>query len=277
MSVPAGRRVLAIIPDLFFATKVSATARVSGVELELVTRERAAARIAETPPALAIIDLHAQDAVALVSALKAAAPLVPVVGFFSHVETTLRRDALAAGADAVLPRSQFVVKLAALLSRGLEALRDTPGPRAMIGARVEDETALIAIARDMKSVAVIGIKDGSDPDAPAYTIPRLLAESGVRVIGVNPKIEQALGQPTLDSLAELSEAPDVVDVFRRVDAIPELTDQLLALPGRLRPAVVWLQSGIRHDASADRLVAAGYRVVQDRCLGVFRTRARHTR
>jgi len=128
MSPPAGRRVLAVVPDLFFASKLAATAKVSGVELELVPPQRAAVRVAEAPPpALVILDLHARDAVALVAALKLAAPRVPVVGFFSHVETALRRDALAAGADAVLPRSQFVVKLAALLSRGLEALNE-PAP-----------------------------------------------------------------------------------------------------------------------------------------------------
>jgi predicted CoA-binding protein len=145
------------------------------------------------------------------------------------------------------------------------------------GALVEDEAALTAIARTMKTVAVVGIKDGRDPDAPAFNIPELLIDSGVRVIGVNPVVKEAFGQPTLGSLAELREAPDLVDVFRRSDAIPELTDQLLALPAELRPAVVWLQSGIRHDESAARLVAAGYRVVQDRCLGVYRRRAERGR
>ena len=128
MNMPPGRRVLAVVPDLFFATKIAATAKVSGVELELVPPQRAAARMAEAPAALAILDLHAKDALDLVKALKLAAPTVPVVGFFSHVEVELRRDALAAGADAVLPRSQFVTKLAALLSRGIEALKEpTPG------------------------------------------------------------------------------------------------------------------------------------------------------
>ena len=142
----------------------------------------------------------------------------------------------------------------------------------MSGQIVEDETTLTAIARDMRTVAVVGIKDDRDPDAPAFSIPRLLAESGVHVIGVNPMVKQAFGAPTLASLAELRVAPDVVDVFRRSDAIPEIAEQLLALPVGLRPAVVWLQSGIRHDASAARLAAAGYRVVQDRCLGVYRRR-----
>ena len=121
------RRVLAVIPDLFFATKVAATAKASGVELELVPPPRAAARTAEASPELVILDLHAPNAVQLLVALKAAAPTVPVVGFYSHVETALRRDALTAGADAALPRSQFVGKLAALLTRGIVALRE-PAP-----------------------------------------------------------------------------------------------------------------------------------------------------
>ena len=147
----------------------------------------------------------------------------------------------------------------------------------MSGALVEDEAALTAIARAMRTVAVVGIKDSDEPDSPAYSVSRVLADSGVRVTGVNPRVKSALGEPTLATLAELGEAPDVVDVFRRSDAIPELTDQLLALPSDRRPGVVWLQSGIRHDESAARLVSAGYRVVQDRCLGVYRRRAERSR
>ncbi len=131
MNMPAGRRVLAVVPDLFFATKIAATAKVAGVELELVPPQRAAERMARAPAVLVILDLQAHDAIALVSALKLAAPKVPVVGFFSHVEVALRTSALAAGADAVLPRSQFVVKLAALLSRGLEALNE-PAPGGLL-------------------------------------------------------------------------------------------------------------------------------------------------
>ena len=145
------------------------------------------------------------------------------------------------------------------------------------GELVTDDSAISAIARDMRTVAVLGIKDGRDPDAPAYTIPVVLVEEGVQVIGVNPMVKEALGQPTLASLAELPSGIDVLDVFRRSDAIPGITDELLALPAEQRPAVVWLQTGIRHDGSAARLAAAGYRVVQDRCLGVYARRARRGR
>ena len=128
MTAPAGRRVLAVVPDLFFATRIAATAKAAGVEFELVPRERAAARAGESRPSLLVLDLHTRDAVTLVTALKAAAPETPLVGFFSHVETELRRDALAAGADAVLPRSQFTVKLAELLTWGLSAIRARKTP-----------------------------------------------------------------------------------------------------------------------------------------------------
>jgi CheY-like chemotaxis protein len=119
--------VLAVIPDLFFATKVAATARARGVELELAPPPQAAEQVRQLQPALVLLDLHAPGAVALVTALKLAAPAVPVVGFYSHVETALRREALEAGLDAALPRSQFVQHLAPLLARGLAALRE-PAP-----------------------------------------------------------------------------------------------------------------------------------------------------
>ena len=122
MSAPAGRLVLAVVPDLFFATRIAATAKAAGVTLELVPRERAATRAGEARATLVLLDLHTRDAVALVAALKVAAPATPVVGFYSHVETALRRDALAAGADAALPRSAFTAKLSELLTWGMAAL-----------------------------------------------------------------------------------------------------------------------------------------------------------
>lgn len=142
---------------------------------------------------------------------------------------------------------------------------------------VEDEAALVAIARDMRTVAVVGIKDGRDPEAPGFTVPEMMKASGLRIIGVNPTIANALGEPTLRSVAELPPGVDVLDVFRRSDAIAALTDEVLALPSERRPPVVWLQTGIRDDASAARLVAAGIRVVQDHCLGVYTRRARFRR
>ena len=144
----------------------------------------------------------------------------------------------------------------------------------MSAGPIEDEATLADIVRSMRTVAVVGIKPESRPDEPAYSVPAQLERLGRVVIGINPTIPMALGRPTLPGVASLSAAVDVLDVFRRIETIPELADQVLALPPELRPRTVWLQSGIRHDAAAERLAAAGMRVVQDRCLGVYAMRYR---
>jgi predicted CoA-binding protein len=142
------------------------------------------------------------------------------------------------------------------------------------GRIAQSEPELEAIVRAMRVIAVVGIKDASRPGEPAFTNPAMLDRMGYTLIGVNPVIREALGRATLASVAELPEGVDVLDVFRRIDAIPALTDEVLALPEPRRPRVVWLQSGIRHDPSAERLAAAGMIVVQDRCLGVEASRYR---
>jgi len=114
--------VIAIVPDLYFATRIAATAKAAGVELELVPPQRATARLATKDVSLVLLELGHRDALGLIAELKRAEPGTPVVGFGAHVEAALLRDARAAGADAVMPRSQFVDKLPALLEHGLAAL-----------------------------------------------------------------------------------------------------------------------------------------------------------
>ena len=134
---------------------------------------------------------------------------------------------------------------------------------------VEREEDLAEIVRGMRTVAVVGIKGDDRPDEPAHSIPAMLAAAGREVTGINPTITAALGRPTLASVDALPAAVDVLDVFRRSDAIPALADALVALPAERRPRTVWLQTGIRHDAAAAAMAAAGMDVVQDRCLGVY--------
>src|SRR5262249_61359129 len=99
------------------------------------------------------------------------------------------------------------------------ASRRAGGLRAVTGVLIEDEAARVAIARALATVAVLGIKDADEPDAASYSVARLLAETGVRVIGINPSVRSALGRATLASLAELRERVDVLDVFRRSDPV----------------------------------------------------------
>jgi predicted CoA-binding protein len=133
------------------------------------------------------------------------------------------------------------------------------------------------LVRAIRVAAVLGMKDGSDPDAAAYRIPQILRERGIHVIPVNPKFETIDGDRCYPTLAAVPEPFDTLDVFRAPKFIAGIAEEILALPPERRPRLVWLQSGIRDDASAKRLAAAGIQVVQDRCLGVdaaqFRPRA----
>jgi predicted CoA-binding protein len=123
-------------------------------------------------------------------------------------------------------------------------------------------------------VAVLGMRDETHADTPAYQIPALLKERGLRVIPINPKLAAALGEPSLKAVGELREAVDILDVFRRPEFVAAHADEILALPVEVRPRVVWLQTGIRDDGAAARLAAEGIRVVQDKCLGVYAARYR---
>lgn len=113
------RRVIAVVPDLFFATRIAATAQATGVTLEQPAIVAAFARCREAPPDLVILELGAGPAtMELARALKsdAATHAVPLIGFYSHVDAATREAALAAGVDQVLPRSAFTARLPALVS-----------------------------------------------------------------------------------------------------------------------------------------------------------------
>lgn len=139
---------------------------------------------------------------------------------------------------------------------------------------IESDDELAEIVRQAKVVAVVGMRDESAPETPAHEIPRMLQARGLRVIPVNPKIQRALGEVAYPDLAAVPDRFDVVDVFRRPEAVDGLADEVLALPAERRPSVFWMQVGIRDDAAAARLAAAGIKVVQDRCLGVYASRFR---
>ena len=136
----------------------------------------------------------------------------------------------------------------------------------------EDE--VLEIARTAKTVAVEGMQDESKMDRPAYQIPAMLQERGMKIYPVNPKIQSSLGEKAYAAIKDVPVKVDILDVFRRPDVIPTLADEILALPQEKRPKVVWLQSGITHPEAEAKLEKAGFKVVSDACLGVIASRVR---
>ena len=113
------------------------------------------------------------------------------------------------------------------------------------------------------TVAVLGIH--TEPDKAAFYVPEYLYDEGYRVIGVNPRFAGTtlFGETVLSRLRDIDVPIDLVDIFRRSDAIGDHLDDILAM--RHRPRVVWMQLGIRNDDVAAKLEAEGIVVVQNRC------------
>ena len=131
-----------------------------------------------------------------------------------------------------------------------------------------DDAALRDLLRRVKSIAVVGIKDGESDDA--FRVPRYLQAQGYRILPVSPKLERVLGERCVPALADLSETPDLVNLFRASAHVPGHAEEILAL--RQRPLGVWMQLGISHPEASGRLAAAGILVVENRCLMVEHAR-----
>jgi PleD family two-component response regulator len=113
--------IIAVVDDMFFASKIRAVAEAVGAEISFQRSQEALIKKArEAKPQLIIVDLHNQKIAptGLAQALKTDDELraVPLLGFFSHVQTELQQSALAAGFDQVIPRSVFAKDLPNLLA-----------------------------------------------------------------------------------------------------------------------------------------------------------------
>jgi CheY-like chemotaxis protein len=117
--------IIAVVDDLFFASKIRGTGEQVGVQIQFVKSiDAAVSKAREEAPALVVVDLNAGccDAVELARAFKRDDNLktIPLLGFFSHVQTELQQDALAAGFDRVMPRSAFTKNLAQILQGSID-------------------------------------------------------------------------------------------------------------------------------------------------------------
>ena len=126
-----------------------------------------------------------------------------------------------------------------------------------------DDAQIKDILKRVKTVAVLGVS--ANPVRPSYFVARYLQIKGFRIVPVNPGLagQLLLGETVYPTLTDVPIDVDMVDVFRRSDAVPGIVEEALARWPRLD--VIWLQLGVRHDAAAELARARGVTVVQDRC------------
>ncbi|MDB4053941.1 CoA-binding protein [Octadecabacter sp.] len=112
-------------------------------------------------------------------------------------------------------------------------------------------------------VAIVGVSENSV--RPSYFVARYLKLKGFRVIPVNPGLagQKLFGETVFGTLADIPFDIDMVDVFRRSDAVPALVDEALARWPDLK--TIWMQIGVVHEAAALEAQARGVTVIMDRC------------
>ena len=130
---------------------------------------------------------------------------------------------------------------------------------------LDDDQDIARVARGVKVIAIVGMSPNES--RPSWGVARYLQAQGFRIIPVNPGHAGSviLGERVYGSLSEIpAEAGvDMVDIFRRSDAVAGIVEETLThLPDA---RVVWTQLGVRDDAAARRARAAGLTVIQDRC------------
>jgi len=124
------------------------------------------------------------------------------------------------------------------------------------------EDRVLELLKKAMTIAVVGLSN--DPSKPSNGVSRYLQSKGYRVVPINPNLTEVLGQKAYSSLSEAAkeEHIDIVDVFRRPDAVAAIVDELLAL----RIPALWLQETVVDEEAAEKARQAGVLVVMDRCI-----------
>ena len=127
---------------------------------------------------------------------------------------------------------------------------------------MDDINTLRRILKENRVIAVVGLS--ADWFRPSYFAAKYMQEHGYRVIPVNPKYPEILGEKCYKSLRDIPEKVDIVDVFRKsADVMPVAEDAIA-----IRARVLWQQLGVRNEAAAARAQAAGLETVMDRCVKI---------
>ena len=116
------------------------------------------------------------------------------------------------------------------------------------------------ILRRARNIAVVGLSN--NPLRPSHGVAAYLQTQGYHIIPVNPQIDEALGEQAYPSLLDVPVKIDIVDVFRRSDAVAEVVDQAI----QLKVPAIWMQEGVIDEKAAEKARRAGIFVVMDQCI-----------
>jgi predicted CoA-binding protein len=116
------------------------------------------------------------------------------------------------------------------------------------------------ILRSAQTIAVVGLSNKRM--RPSYGVSEYMQQVGYRIIPVNPRETEVLGEKAYTDLESIPEPVDIVNIFRRSDAVPPIVDSAI----RIGAKAVWMQEGVIHEEAAEKARAAGLQVIMDRCI-----------
>ena len=119
-----------------------------------------------------------------------------------------------------------------------------------------------AILEKYKTVAIVGLSP--KPERDSYKVGKYLKEHGYRIVPVNPGQKEILGEKSYPNLEAIPFAVDIVDIFRKPEAIPPIVDKAVKIGAK----VVWMQLGIAHNQAAEKAREAGLEVVMSKCMKI---------
>ncbi|HEV2446114.1 MAG TPA: CoA-binding protein [Candidatus Sulfopaludibacter sp.] len=116
------------------------------------------------------------------------------------------------------------------------------------------------ILHSARTIAVVGLSHRRW--RASYGVSEYLQKAGYRIIPVNPREKEVLGEKAYSDLDSVPDPIDIVDIFRRSEFVPEIVEAAI----RKGAKVIWMQEGVVHEAAARRAEEAGLTVVMDRCI-----------
>ena len=118
------------------------------------------------------------------------------------------------------------------------------------------------ILQSNKTIAVVGLS--SDALKASYGVAKYMQDNGYKIIPVNPKYTEIIGEKCYPDLKSIPEKIDIVNIFRKPEAVPAIVEEAIEIGAK----VIWMQLGICNNASADKAREAGLKVVMNKCIKI---------
>lgn len=127
-------------------------------------------------------------------------------------------------------------------------------------ASLPQSDAIADLLKRAKTIAVVGLSN--NPLRPSHGVSAYMQSHGYRIIPVNPKVKESLGEKAYPSLLDVPDQIDIVNIFRRPEFVEEIVDRAI----QLKVPAIWMQEEVIHERAAEAARRAGIFVVMDRCI-----------